>query len=1099
MQKWSSSKGGCRRNLILAVILLLMGNCFFAAGRASAGESEGYFFHKLEHISFQEAKQHLTKLVQINASLYPGSTPTVFVSSDKPDELSKARIILDLVDSSQEFVVKEILPVAAARNMPSNDQIAAKLHPSLTRGVSIGNFSKPPRKDVSTRALIDIQNDAVVAIAPAKLLERIESVVRPLAAAGLGDVRKPQVQDRPDEPAKRRVPSLIAPNEAKFVFADSDTVEKQSKNAPKAKPEPNALKARAKAVLAKAASNANAAAPEPNATVSSPGDESADVAAATESSEPLDIPNPDQVVDLALAEYDKLTIVQFLGMVGPYLQLDFLYDPKVLTGEFAINPNGKWRGPIKVKDLYPMLQDVLKFNKLAMTRSEGNLVTIVPVSEAIDIDPPLVGTGMDRIDRGDAIVTRVFDLEHADIASAKNLLTSMRLTIAEPIETGDSLMVTSYAHRMPRIEALLNIIDKPGKTKQFRFRPLQYTMAETLAPKIEALAEQLGTISITVTETTDATPTTTTTIEKRSGESTAQYQARKRAEAAKRARALAAQRRRQSSSTEEPTSEQPTVYLDADERTNRILMIGLPEQLDEVEKLIDTLDVAQQDLRALELYKIEHVEAEEVLYKLGELGIIRPRLRTDSYSSRITGGKPSSTTTGTSRSSAATRTPTSSRYQMHGDEELEPGEEPQVIVVEQANALLVNATPEQHDKISQILKYIDTQMMEDDIPVQIYPLENQSPEHLKEVITPLIEEAILDKEGKIQEVKKKQEDQVTVVADPNTFSLIVYASKRNQEWIGSLVKNLDQRRSQVLIDVTLVEISKSDAFNYDLNIISSFPDLVSTSGVTGAVMPAAEGASLVERLLESDRDRFVDFQSNAGSGTGFYGDKHINALLTAMQQKDYGRVLAKPKVLVNDNEEGVIKTEDVTYVTRRTSTIIEGVQNAIPSSEEFEPFDAGIELKIKPHISRGDFLRLEIALMRNDFGTITGDKPPDTTGSNVDTTVTVPDGSTIILGGMIKLNQSKGGTKVPILGDIPIIGGLFRSTSNSDIQRNLYVFVKAEIIRPPETGVAQVDLERISERNRNAFEEHEEEFQKYHDWPGIKPKPMKPDKVLDAQ
>jgi general secretion pathway protein D len=525
-------------------------------------------------------------------------------------------------------------------------------------------------------------------------------------------------------------------------------------------------------------------------------------------------------------------------------------------------------------------------------------------------------------------------------------------------------------------------------------------------------------------------------------------------------------------------------------------MIGLPEQLDEVEKLIDTLDVAQQDLRALELYKIEHVEAEEVLQKLGELGIIRPRLRTDSYSSRITGTKPSTTTSGTT---ATARTPTSSRYDMYGEEELEPGEEPQVIVVEQANALLVNATSEQHDKISQILKYIDTQMLEDDIPVQIYPLENQSPEHLKEVITPLIEEAIMDKEGKIQEVKKKHEDQVTVVADPNTFSLIVYASKRNQEWIGTLVKSLDQRRSQVLIDVTLVEISKSDAFNYDLNIISSFPDLVSTAGVTGAVMPGAEGASLVQRLLESDRDRFVDFQSNAGSGTGFYGDKHINALLTAMQQKDYGRVLAKPKVLVNDNEEGLIKTEDVTYVTRRTSTIIEGVQNAIPSSEEFEPFDAGIELRIKPHISRGDFLRLEIELMRNDFGTITGDKPPDTTGSNVNTTVTVPDGSTIILGGMIKLNQSKGGTKVPLLGDIPLIGGLFRSTSNSDIQRNLYVFVKAEIIRPPEEGLAQVDLERISERNRAAFEEHEDEFQNYHDWPGIKPKPMKPDKVLDAQ
>jgi hypothetical protein len=76
---------------------------------------------------------------------------------------------------------------------------------------------------------------------------------------------------------------------------------------------------------------------------------------------------------------------------------------------------------------------------------------------------------------------------------------------------------------------------------------------------------------------------------------------------------------------------------------------------------------------------------------------------------------------------------------------------------------------------------------------------------------------------------------------------------------------------------------------------------------------------------------------------------------------------------------------------------------------------------------------------------------------------------------------------------------LFRSASNSDIQRSLYIFVKAEIIRPAESGLAQVDLERISDRNRTAFEEHEGEFQQYHDWPGIKPDPMKPLKVLDAQ
>jgi general secretion pathway protein D len=299
----------------------------------------------------------------------------------------------------------------------------------------------------------------------------------------------------------------------------------------------------------------------------------------------------------------------------------------------------------------------------------------------------------------------------------------------------------------------------------------------------------------------------------------------------------------------------------------------------------------------------------------------------------------------------------------------------------------------------------------------------------------------------------------------------------------------------------LVQISKTDSFEYDLNIIESFPDLVATSGLTTGIMPpvVAGASNLVGRLLESGRDRFIDFQSNGGRGTGFYGDKHINALITAMEQKDYGRVLAKPKILVNDNERGTISATDRTYVIRETGAVVEGSVGVVTTGIDYEGYDAGITLDIVPHISRGNMLRLEINLTRSDFGTITGERPPDTTSNDINTTVTVPDGSTIILGGLLKLNQSKGGTKIPILGDIPLIGGLFRSTSNSDLQRHLYVFVKAEIIRPDDKNFAGGDLQRISDRNREAFEKTEIEFQDYRNWPGVKPRTMTPLKVLEVQ
>ena len=136
---------------------------------------------------------------------------------------------------------------------------------------------------------------------------------------------------------------------------------------------------------------------------------------------------------------------------------------------------------------------------------------------------------------------------------------------------------------------------------------------------------------------------------------------------------------------------------------------------------------------------------------------------------------------------------------------------------------------------------------------------------------------------------------------------------------------------------------------------------------------------------------------------------------------------------------------------------------------------------------------------RSDFGERAAGSPPDTTASNIDTVVTVPNNRTIILGGLLKLNQSKGGTKVPFLGDIPIIGGLFRSTENSARDSKLYVFVKANILRPDETLTGLPELERISARNRAAFERSEDEFQRYEDWPGIKSEPMDPLKVLEME
>lgn len=239
----------------------------------------------------------------------------------------------------------------------------------------------------------------------------------------------------------------------------------------------------------------------------------------------------------------------------------------------------------------------------------------------------------------------------------------------------------------------------------------------------------------------------------------------------------------------------------------------------------------------------------------------------------------------------------------------------------------------------------------------------------------------------------------------------------------------------------------------------------------------------------------MDQEGNpTGQTKAFYSDEKVQALLTAIERKNYGRVLAKPKILVDDGQEGEISTIDETTYLKETIQVPD--QGAPITSRNYEMIEAKLQLQIIPHISEGNLLRLDVHLSREDFGTRpTEGAPPDKATSLVNTTVFVPDNHTVILGGLVKLNQSKGGSKVPILGDIPLVGALFRSVDNSDIEKKLYVFLKANIVRPSqETGLG--DLQKVSAEHQEAFEETEQQFQEHENIPGIKPKPMQPESVL---
>jgi type II secretory pathway component GspD/PulD (secretin) len=1105
----------------------------------------------LTNISPERGQMFLSRLRLATASRLPGSNSLLVTA--EPGELQKAITLLSVVDTRLEYEIKELGP-AGARPLP-----ASVLIETAVNGVSIGTLTNAPQDKGKTRAIVDVHQGTTVVVAPVFLLENIAQVVErgtssfgprkvaaapetaasnpalpalsaPLVSGPAGDsaltgtnsaavdgtslaelqtssfnleaaaadrlgrltpLRMQEMRERaaalqtqrqsvsqPDFSPLRVTSSDPRPVRNELAGEPSGTA---TKAAPPAAPPAEPPTSPATPLAAQARAEAQPS-PAPAATTATPVPPPP-----AKLAEPVAV---DETSELTLPE--RLPVIMLLDLVGKHLGLSYVYNPEDLKGEVSLKLNGDLKGKIKIKDLYPLLEQTLKYNNLVTTRHKGNIVTIVPAPRVMEIDPILVDGPTPQGEQGDTAITRTFELKHVDTTAAKNLVESVCLNVI-PVAEKRMLFVTTYACRMDRVERLLQMIDQPGEPRKFEFRQLRYTMAKNLTEKVKAMAEQmLDSVSVTVAE---PDPLAAQMV-RQPGETDVAYRTRV-SQLRLQQTALRQQQALQKQALGQDT--RPTVYLDADERTNRILMIGIEEQLAVVRPLVEALDVEQKELRVLQLYRMKHVDAEEVARKLQELGIISRVPETYASSRYSPYAQGAQRITPQLPGQPRPPTPTTPEVQIPPTTEVtEKGlvEEPQVVVVEATNSLLVNGTAEQHAKIAHIIEYIDSETLTDEIPYKIYQLENSSPKHLSEVLQSLIQETVEQQGegGKTQKVVVNRDERIKIVPDPNTYSLIVYANKKNQEWIANLIDQLDKRRPQVLIDCTLVEVTKDDVFHYSLDLVRGDPTLAGTS----SSLPGVPTTSA--KVLQSSPNVDSLFGLRA-----FYGDRQVQALLDTVQTKKFGRVLAKPKLLVNDNEQGKIETKDTRYV-RITSSVpfttpTAGTQTTgVTTSENFQPYDAGITLDITPHISEGELLRLDVILTRSDFLGESSTKPPDTKTNQVDTVVTLPNGSTVILGGLVKANQFKNGAKVPLLGDIPLLGGLFRSVDNKDVQSKLYIFVKAEIIRPPDIlANGMKDLEVLSQRNREAFEKHELEFQRSEAWPGIKPKPLAPPKVLDAQ
>lgn len=296
----------------------------------------------------------------------------------------------------------------------------------------------------------------------------------------------------------------------------------------------------------------------------------------------------------------------------------------------------------------------------------------------------------------------------------------------------------------------------------------------------------------------------------------------------------------------------------------------------------------------------------------------------------------------------------------------------------------------------------------------------------------------------------------SIEAHEGTNSLVISADPDVMSAMENVISSLDIKRAQVLVEAIIVEISDSLARELGVQILFSGdgsntpvvsqrfgnpnPDL--TAIVGGEVYDTSSGLSSLPATAQSllTLDGFA-----AGVGKYTKDEKSFAAILNVLRKDSDSNVLSTPSILTMDNEESSIIVGQEIPITTGESL---GTDNTNPfrtvSREE-----VGIKLLVKPQINQGNSIRLDIEQeVSSVFGPLTiGASEIATNKREIKTAVMVEDSEIIVLGGLISDDVQEFERKVPLLGDIPLLGRLFKSTTSSRSKKNLVVFLKPTIVR----------------------------------------------------
>lgn len=389
-----------------------------------------------------------------------------------------------------------------------------------------------------------------------------------------------------------------------------------------------------------------------------------------------------------------------------------------------------------------------------------------------------------------------------------------------------------------------------------------------------------------------------------------------------------------------------------------------------------------------------------------------------------------------------------------------------IIPYERTNSMIVMAPPQDLSGIEELIRKLDIPTPTGKEDIHVYYLQYANAEDLAKVLTEIPTPESPDAQAqaatalsagqtaasvqtKARSVKNPalKDQNIKISPDKETNSLIIYADPYQYRSIIETIKYLDIPRKQVYVRAAIMEVNTTKDFNVGVEWTFAEDFTYDSGNRTGAVV-GRTGKGFVTSPTDLPSGPLVGVIGEAitvTSGSTKITFPNMSSFINAMAQDSDVNIISTPQILTMDNKEAEIKVgSNVPYVTREDTDST----NIDRTVRTYDYRDVGVTLKLTPQINQQGNIRMALFQEITTLvpGTTADEYAPTTLKRSASTTVNVKDGSTMVIAGLIGDTLTLSDYRVPLLGDIPLLGWLFRSFSKTREKTNLYIFLTPQII-----------------------------------------------------